>query len=612
LCGDTCVAGASCNAGGNGSGGSGGSAGNAGSSGGQNGGNAGAAGNAQGAVDLHCSVGTTQINVAAADVISDFRDGTPTMYAANGRGGTLWYAYGAEDTSTTKGASTPGSGSNTFAIDASTSGPCNSGGSLKISSPGNEGTNGWGVGFGINMTPDIGDTKKKSQYDAKAAGYTGVGFFMKCSSETDFAFIKLVDAPNDADVQTPICSYSTAPICNQYGQKNATLLSDWAYHRVYFAEALQDWDSNTISTSQMAANALTAFQVQINTRYTRDGSARVKNPFSCWIDDVHFLKEAPPSSNSSAAPKTCTSDAAASAPGGYTVKNNQIIDCKSGAPKLFKGIARPSFEWDRAGWNISYEDIQKMASWKANVVRFSLNQSFWLDSAKGPLYQAYVDRAIKWSLALGMDVILDLHWLTSGQTNSSDAMSATFWAGVAQKYKNEGRVIFELFNEPHDISAAQWKTDMQALYSAVRNAGANNLVLLGGLDWAYNLSQVLPSNALSGTNIAYVTHPYSFKGNTPSAWDGAFGNLAATYPLLSTEFGQANTNPGGALSCDPNFYASLLSYFASKNMGWTAWAWYVDRSVTSPSETCGFPQVISNYGGTPNPAGNAIRSALGN
>ena len=405
---------------------------------------------------------------------------------------------------------------------------------------------------------------------------------------------------------------SAAPICNQYGQKNATLLTDWTYHRVYFAEALQDWDSSTFSTTQVASNALTAFQIQINTRYTRDGSARVKNPFSCWIDDVHFLKEAPPSANANVTPKACTTNASSSAPGGYYVVNNQILDCKNGMPKLFKGVARPSFEWDRAGWNVTYEDSIKMASWKANVVRFSVNQSFWLDASKGALYQAYLDRAIKWSLSLGMDVILELHWLSTGQTNSSDAMSATFWAQVAQKYKSEGRVVFELFNEPHDIPASQWKTDMQALYTAVRNAGANNLVLVGGLDWAYNLAQVLPGNALSGTNIAYVTHPYSFKGNTPSAWDAAFGNLSATYPIVATEFGQANTTPGGSLACDPSVYTSMLNYFASKSMGFTAWAWYVDRSVTSASDTCGFPQVISGYSGNANPAGNAIRAALGN
>jgi len=46
----------------------------------------------------------------------------------------------------------------------------------------------------------------------------------------------------------------------------------------------------------------------MNTKYTRDGSARVKNPFTCWIDDVHFVKDAPPSA--SVAPKACTTNAA--------------------------------------------------------------------------------------------------------------------------------------------------------------------------------------------------------------------------------------------------------------------------------------------------------------
>jgi endoglucanase len=336
---------------------------------------------------------------------------------------------------------------------------------------------------------------------------------------------------------------------------------------------------------------------------------------------VHFVKDTPPTS--SAAPKACTTNAANAAPGGYYVTGNQIMDCKTGTAHIFRGVARPSFEWDRAGWNITYEDLSRIAAWKANVVRFSLNQSFWLDSAKGALYQAYVDRAVKWTLSLGMDVILDLHWLTMGQTNSSDSNSPTFWTQVAKKYANDGRVMFELFNEPHDISQAQWKSDMTGLYNAVRNAGgAKNLVLIGGLDWAFNLSANsvggvtgagLPGNAISGTNIAYVTHPYSFKAAGSAQWDPAFGALAATYPIIATEFGNANTQTaGGSFTCDPNFYNSMTTYFAGKNIGWTAWAWFVDRGVTTPSQTCGFPQLITGYDGTTNPAGAAIKTTLAN
>jgi hypothetical protein len=578
-----------------------------GGAGGTGGGNAGAGGASDPTpVDLNCTVNGAAVKISAADVISDFRQPTPIMYKVGVRGGTDWYAYGAEDA--TGGASTPGMGSNAFAIDTATAGPCNSGGSLKVSSPGNSGSTGWGVGFGINLMGDVAGAAMKDKFDAKAAGYTGIGYFMKCKAETDFLYFKTVDVPNDADVPNPVCSYSgSGTICNQYGQKNSTILTDWTYQKIYFSETLQDWDGGTI-TSGLKSDQLTAFQVQVNTQYTRDGSSRVANPFTCWIDDVHFLKDAAPSA--SVTPKTCSSGSAA--PGGYYVTGNKIMDCKTGQQKIFHGVARPSFEWDRAGWNITHEDLARIAAMKANVVRFSLNQQFWLDSAKGGLYQAYVDRAVKWTLSLGMDVILDLHWLTTaGQTNMSDSTSNQFWSSVASKYKNEGRVIFELFNEPHDISAADWKSGMQSMYDAVRNtAGAQNLVLLGGLDWSYNLSQVLPAQALSGSNIAYVTHPYSFKGNSSSAWDGAFGNLAATYPIIATEFGQANTTPGGSLACDGSIYTSMLSYFQTKGIGWTGWAWYVDRGVADPNQTCGFPQLITSYSGATNAAGTAVKAAF--
>ncbi len=558
-------------------------------------------------VDLNCTVNGASLKVAAGDVISDFRQTTPIMYKVGTRGGTEWYAYGAEGAD---GPSTPGVGSNSFAIDAANPGPCNSGGSLKVSSPGNSGSSGWGVGFGINLMGDVpgSATPMKDKFDAKAAGYTGIGYFMKCQAETDFFYIKTVDVPNDADVPNPVCSYAGGgTICNQYGQKNSTHMTTWTYQKVYFSETLQDWDGGTI-TSGIKADQLTAFQMQVNTQYTRDGSSRVANPFTCWIDDVHFVKDPAPSAGVS--PKTCTSGTAA--PGGYYVTGNKIMDCKTGQQKIFHGVARPSFEWDRAGWNITYEDLARIAAMKANVVRFSLNQQFWLDSAKGALYQAYVDRAVKWTLSLGMDVILDLHWLTTaGQTNMSDSTSNQFWSSVAGKYKNEGRVMFELFNEPHDIQPADWKSGMQGMYNAVRNtAGAQNLVLLGGLDWSYNLSQVLPAQALSGTNIAYVTHPYSFKGNSSSAWDSAFGNLAATYPIIATEFGQANTTPGGSLGCDGTIYTNMLNYFKTKSIGWTGWAWYVDRGVKDASQTCGFPQLITSYSGTTNAAGTAVKAAF--
>jgi hypothetical protein len=55
---------------------------------------------------------------------------------------------------------------------------------------------------------------------------------------------------------------------------------------------------------------------------------------------------------------------------------------------------------------------------------------------------------------------------------------------------------------------------MQALINAVRESGAKNIVLAGGLDWAYDLSGIANGFALDdkgGNGIIYSTHIYPWK-----------------------------------------------------------------------------------------------------
>ncbi len=556
------------------------------------------------ATDFSCGA----ITVAAADVISDFQTANPLMYPVAGRGGTAWYSYGAEDTTTSVGASTPGAGTNAFSVDSTVAGPCGKNGALKVSSQGNTS---YGVGFGVNMMPDkpIGT---KQTYDATTAGYTGIGFWMKCSSETQFVYFKVPDAANDAQVASPQCSYTgtnPARVCNQYGIKNVAVLPTWTHYQVYFSEALQDWKSNPNSFSAgLDPTKLTAFQIQVNSTYTvnqSNGSAGNASPnaFTCWVDDVHFLK--------AAAPKT-------PAPaGGYTVSGKNIVG--PSGPVRLRGLGRPSFEWDPAGFGITREDLMRIKAWgkNVNVVRFSLNQGMWLTGhgAYNPLYAAYVDRAVQWALQQGLAVILDLHWNegsgnmaamagTYGQQPMADTYSVTFWAQVAAKYKNDPRVIFELYNEPHDIPVATWQNGdgnwagMQQLYNAVRTtAGASNLVLLGGLDWAYDLSAVV--GKVTGTNIAYVTHPYVFKNSTSN--QNAFITPSATVPVVATEFGDATTTVH-ATGCSPGTYTSQLATFAANNISYTGYAWY--------EANCGYPSLITDYSGTPSSIGAPVQADL--
>jgi endoglucanase len=334
---------------------------------------------------------------------------------------------------------------------------------------------------------------------------------------------------------------------------------------------------------------------------------------------------APPTTGPSTPTGCATGPAHPVAAGGYYVNGNTVCT-SAGVAHLFHGVDRPSLEWSKAGVHLSAADFGLMGAWKANVVRIALNQDFWLPGStySDPTYPARVDTAIAWAESAGLDVILDLHWSDTGvlgscdpsgncQQRMADANSKTFWSDVAGRYKNDGRVLFELYNEPHDVTWGVWKNGgssgqgwavagMQQLYKAVRDTGANNLVVIGGLNYAFDLSGV-PANRIDGYNIVYATHPYNTSGRSPSTWDLAWGNLTATDPVIVTEFGDSSSVVGdGGMVCASQYSQELITYADSHNAGWTAWAWYPGG--------CGFPSVVLDWLGTPNAPGAIVKAAL--
>jgi endoglucanase len=311
--------------------------------------------------------------------------------------------------------------------------------------------------------------------------------------------------------------------------------------------------------------------------------------------------------------------------GGYHVEGNAILNANDD-PHLFRGVARPSFEWFPLGEESSPADYQLMREWGANVVRIAVNQAFWLrDSVtwnievSAETYRDVIALNVRWAQAAGLDVILDLHWSDRGldeegaQHELPDSNSVEFWTQVAEVYGDDSRVLFELYNEPFLGSASPTSSDwdawlnggetsegfvgvgMQDLYDAVRGAGASNVVVIGGLVWASDLSGI-STRRVQGRDIAYAAHPYDhgYGIATPAYWENQWGFLAATDPILLTEFGN--------FDCSTAYYEELIAYAASENTGWTAWAWY-------PGD-CEFPSLITDWNGTPSAPGEVVRAAL--
>jgi len=317
------------------------------------------------------------------------------------------------------------------------------------------------------------------------------------------------------------------------------------------------------------------------------------------------------------------------------VSGNKIVTLSGNCPIFFKGVNIPSMEWMNApdgpvgSLNGVLTSTQFMvANWGANIVRVPLNQDRWLGTACGvtaATYQGYVDAIVNWCNSNNVYVMLDLHWsdtgvagggsvCTSGQHDMPDNNSSVFWTSVATRYANNPAVLFDLYNEPKGITSwPSWRnggtaqTDgsynspgMQGLLTTVRATGANNVVVAGGLDWAFNLTGV-PANALtdtaSGHGVVYATHIYAWKASPCTRAGGCFdtaipASVHNNYAVMVTEFGQ-NNNADGV----PNnsWSQSVMDWAKANTNGYIAWCLH---SGASPCLISDWSYNATSYFGT--------------
>src|ERR1700722_4519738 len=211
------------------------------------------------------------------------------------------------------------------------------------------------------------------------------------------------------------------------------------------------------------------------------------------------------------------------------VSGNKLVDA-NGNTVVLHGVDRSGTEYECVQGNGIFDgpndqaSITAIKSWgPVNAVRVPLNEACW--NAESYVNSAYAGanyiNAIKSYVSLlnsnGIVAILDLHWTDGTYTGSSSGCSSQqavcqkpmpdaaeaipFWTSVANTFKGNDAVIFDLFNEPYASRADNsntaegwqcWETGspctgisypvagMQQMINAVRSAGANNVIMLGG------------------------------------------------------------------------------------------------------------------------------------
>ncbi len=131
---------------------------------------------------------------------------------------------------------------------------------------------------------------------------------------------------------------------------------------------------------------------------------------------------------------------------------------------------------------------------------------------EAPEFLAAPDSLITWALASNLNVVIDLHHVEfDGSISGADSVARVvwLWQQIAERYKNidPERVLFELRNEPHDMTAAAWRAQATQLIQTVRAITPNHTLVVGFHDWN-GRDALVKSEPFADPNIVYTFHFY--------------------------------------------------------------------------------------------------------
>jgi hypothetical protein len=279
-------------------------------------------------------------------------------------------------------------------------------------------------------------------------------------------------------------------------------------------------------------------------------------------------------------------------------------------------------------------DTANLRTWGVNIVRLPVNEQCWLGinslpsaSYNNAFYQSEIVAEVNRLTAANIATVIDLQWAAPGvkQANQLAPMpdadhASAFWTSVANTFKTNRSVIFDLYNEPYPDSnqdtPAAWScllngctsvypsdsstytsVGMQSLVNTVRATGSTNIIMSPCVQFANGCSQWLSNKPIDATgNLVTASHSYQGQScSSQACYDSIYAPILALNPIILGEIGEND--------CQHTYVDAVMAWMDARYGHYIAWAW-------NTYDCSSFPAVISAYDGTPTAFGIGIRDHL--
>jgi hypothetical protein len=263
---------------------------------------------------------------------------------------------------------------------------------------------------------------------------------------------------------------------------------------------------------------------------------------------------------------------------------------------------------------------------KMNYIRLNLNVGWWNSNVYVPdaqmYYQPWIEQWISWAEQNGDYVLLNrtneyqlppcggtiTYCPAQGEPSDLDDanpqqqfnaghlldQTLAFWNSIGSLYRNDPAILYDDWNELHDITAATWLTVQTTLITTIRAINPRSLIVLGSNDWNNTMSPISNGQVpdLTYPNLVYDWHIYDGESGQLEGIPCTQGKsyMWANWGAASNaQFSFAQQHGHGAVidewgGCldDPTYNAALSSYAVSHHIGM---AYYMAGNVVNNAWT---------------------------
>lgn len=277
----------------------------------------------------------------------------------------------------------------------------------------------------------------------------------------------------------------------------------------------------------------------------------------CTTPTTPVASSTPPATAIPAAPAVSAPHAAPAAPatlpapgivsfhGRLRAENARIV----GADGKPVSLAGNSFFWSQ--WQGQYYTPEVVgwlkANWRSTIVRAALGihqEDGYLQHPDENL--ARITRVIDAAIAQDLYVIIDWH---DHEAHRHTAQAVAFFQDMARRYGHQPHVIYEIFNEPAQVSwAKDVKPYAEQVIAAIRAIDPDNLIVVGSPHWAQDVD-IAAADPVKDVNVAYSLHFYA-GSHKQALRNKAVKAMELGAALFVTEWGTCNANGNGAIDDD--------------------------------------------------------------